>query len=129
MLAQAVHAQGQLEEAEKLCRVSERGASADDIVTQVIWRGVQAQVLAARGSARAAEDLARDAVGMIARTDLLTHHGDALLDLAEVLRLCDRPEDSYQAAQAALLLYAGKGNVVAVSRVRSRFVTTTDGGR
>jgi DNA-binding SARP family transcriptional activator len=129
MLAQAVHAQGQLEEAEKLCEVSERGASADDIVTQVIWRGVQAQILAARGSPAVAEQLAREAVGLIARTDLLTHHGDALLDLAEVLRLCDRPQDSYQAARAALLPYARKGNVVAVRRVRSRFGTTTDGGR
>jgi ATP/maltotriose-dependent transcriptional regulator MalT len=129
MLAQAVHAQGQLEEAEKLCEVAERGASADDIVTHVIWRGVLAQILAARGSPAAAEQLAREAVGLIARTDLLTHHGDALLDLAEVLALCGRPQDSYQAAQAALLPYARKGNVVAVRRVRSRFGTTTDGGR
>jgi tetratricopeptide (TPR) repeat protein len=121
MLAQALHAQGRLEEAEELCRTSERCASADDIVTQVIWRGVQAQILAARGSPTAAEALAREAVGLIARTDLLTHHGDALLDLAEVLALCDRPQDSYQAAQAALLPYERKGNVVAVRRVRTRF--------
>ncbi|MDX6720765.1 MAG: hypothetical protein QOJ63_3019, partial [Solirubrobacteraceae bacterium] len=129
MLAQAVHAQGRLEEAEELCQVSERDAPDDDIVTQVIWRGVQAQILAQRGSRPAAERLAREAVTLIARTDFLTHHGDALLDLAEVLRLCGRPEDSYQAAREALSLYERKGNAVAAERVRSRFATTTEGDR
>jgi DNA-binding SARP family transcriptional activator len=120
MLAQAVHARGDLEEAEQLCLVSRRGAPADDILTQVIWRGVQARILAQRGSFAAAERLAREAVGLIVRTDFLTHHGDALLDLAEVLRLGDRAEDSYQAARAALSLYERKGNIVAAARVRSR---------
>lgn len=121
MLAQAVHARGDLEEAEELCRVSRRGAPADDIITQVIWRGVAARILAQRGSLAAAERLAREAVELIVRTDFLTHHGDALLDVAEVLRLCDRPQDSYQAARAALSLYERKGNVVAAQGARSRF--------
>jgi ATP/maltotriose-dependent transcriptional regulator MalT len=129
MLAQAVYAQGRIEEAEELCRVSRRGAPEDDIFTQVIVRRVQAKVLAVRGDAGAAEALARAAVALVAGTDFLAHHGDTLLDLAEVLRLCDRPDDSYQAAQAALSLYAQKGNVVAAQRVRSRSATTNQGER
>jgi len=127
MLAQAVYAQGRADEAQELCDVSRRGAPADDILTQVIWQGVQAQILAARGSAGEAERLARATVASIARTDWLTHHGDALLDLAEVLRLAGRPQDAYHAAQDALSLYAQKGNATACGRVRSRFATTTQG--
>ena len=63
------------------------GAGAhDDIVTQVIWRGVQAKILAHHGRPEEAETLARNAVALVAPTDLLSHHGDAMLDLAEVLR-------------------------------------------
>jgi DNA-binding SARP family transcriptional activator len=129
MLAQAVHARGDLEEAEQLCLVSRRGAPEDDILTQVIWRGVQARILAQRASLAAAERLAREAVALIARTDFLTHHGDALLDLAEVLRLADRPEDSYQAARAALSLYERKGNIVAAERAITMLKTKPEGGR
>ena len=121
MLAQAVLVQDRLDEAEQLAQVSKRGAPPDDIVTQVIWRGVQARILAARGHARAAAKLAEEAVALIARTDLVTHHGDALADLAEVLRLGDRADDAYQAAREALCLYEHKGNVAAARRLRKRF--------
>ena len=70
-------------------RPPSRGA-ADDTVTQVIWRGVRAKVLAREGSCEQAEALAREAVALIEPTDLLSHHGDAMLDLAEVLRTCSR---------------------------------------
>ena len=86
MLAQAVFAQGQLEEAEQLCRMAASAGAADDIVTQVIWRGVAAKTLAHTGRFDEAERLARDGVKLVAPTDLLSHHGDAMLDLAEVLR-------------------------------------------
>lgn len=121
MLAQAVLVQDRLDEAEQLAQVSKRGAPPDDIVTQVIWRGVQARILAARGHAQAAAELAEEAVALIARTDLVTHHGDALADLAEVLRLGGRAEDAYQAVREALCLYDDKGNAVAARRLRKRF--------
>ena len=37
-----------------------------------------------------------------------------------MLRHSGRPQDSYQAAQAAFSLYAHKGNVIAAERVRAR---------
>ena len=85
MLAQAVYAQGQLAEAEQLSLMAADAGAAEDLVTQVIWRGVEAKVLARRGRPKQAESLAREAVALVAPTDLLSHHGDAMLDLAAVL--------------------------------------------
>ena len=56
MLAQAVYAQGQIDEAEQLCRMAAGAGAPDDIVTQVIWRGVTARILAGRGQAEEAEE-------------------------------------------------------------------------
>jgi tetratricopeptide (TPR) repeat protein len=116
MLAQAVYAQGRLSEAGELCRTTAASAAADDIVTQVIWRSVEAKVLARRGACEAAEALARAAVALVEPTDLLSHHADALVDLAEVLRACARPEEAEAARHAGLALYERKGNLAAIAR-------------
>ena len=119
MLAQAVYAQGRLDEAADACRLAAEAAATDDIVTQVIWRGVQAKVLVRRGSADGALALAHEAVRLIAATDLLSHHGDALLDLADVLRACGRVDEGRQAAREALALYERKGNVAGARQARA----------
>ena len=119
MLAQAVFAQGQLEEAEQLCRTAAGAGAHDDIVTQVIWRGVQAKILAHQGRIEEAETLARGAVALVAPTDLLSHHGDAMLDLAEVLRAIHPLTSITASVQAALSLYEKKGNVIGAARARS----------
>jgi hypothetical protein len=85
----------------------------------VIWRGVAATALARQRRAAEAEALAREAVALVERTDLLSHHGDAMLDLAEVLRMCDRAADAEQATRAGIALYERKGNVAAAARARS----------
>ena len=67
-----VYEQGRVEEAEALCESSERCAAAEDLVTQVMWRGVRARVLARRGARPEAEALAREAVALVEPTDSLT---------------------------------------------------------
>jgi DNA-binding SARP family transcriptional activator/tetratricopeptide (TPR) repeat protein len=127
MLAQAVFAQGRPEEAEGLCDVAARTTPSDDVITHVVWRGVRAKLLAARGEAAAAQALAGEAVAAVERTDLLMHHGDALLDLAEVYRLGGRMADAGDAARAAELLCERKGNVVGARRARSMLAERTGG--
>ena len=119
MLADAVYAQGRLSEAAELCRLADRRAAAGDAMTQAIWRGVQAKILAHAGRCDEAEALARDAVARVEPTDLLTNRGDAMLDLADVLRICERDEESQRAAHGALRLYELKGNAAAAVRARS----------
>ena len=54
------------------------GAGApDDIVTQVIWRGVTARILAGRGQAgEEAEELAAHAVALVAPTNSPSYRGE-----------------------------------------------------
>jgi hypothetical protein len=91
----------------------------DDIATQAIWRNVEAKILAHDGRGEEAERLARAAVELMEPTDLLSDHGDAMLDLAEVLRTSCRTDESARAVQAALSLYETKGNVVGALRART----------
>ncbi len=123
MLAQAIYAQERYREAERFCSVSERTAAAEDLLTQVIMRGVRAKILARQDRIGEAEVLAHEALRLIAQTDLLTPHGDALLDLAEVLRLGERPADADAAVQEAIELYERKGNLVSAAHARSLVAT------
>ena len=120
MLAQAVYQQDRLEEAEAFCDVSRDAAAGDDLSAQVLWRVVRAKILARENRHEEAEALAREAVELVAKTDCLTYHGDALLDLAEVLQLGGRPDEAEEAVRGALDLYEEKGNLVSAERARSR---------
>ncbi len=119
MLAQAIYAQGRSAEAGKLCAATARATADDDVFTQVIWRAIQAKVLARRRRCADAEALARSAIERAAATDLLWLHGDGMLDLAEVLAMCSQPDASGEALRAGLALYESKGNIVAAARARA----------
>ena len=119
MLAQVVYARGQRREAADLCEAAAAAAANDDILTQVIWRSVQAKILAHDARCDEALSLAHEAIELVAPTDLLSHHGDGMLDLAEVLRTCGSSKDEcVRAAEAGLRLYESKGNVVSAARAR-----------
>ena len=109
MLAQAVYEQDRVDEAAELCELVQRTAPREDLVTQVVWRGVQGKVLARREQFEDGESLAREAVALVEQTDLLTHHGDALLDLATVLRLAGRTADAEAAFEAGCCVAPAQG--------------------
>ena len=119
-LAHALYAQGKDDEAERFSRESEQAASPDDVVSQVLWRTALAKILARRGELEPAEALAREAVRFGEPTDLVGTRADALSDLAEVLALGGRPEESLAALGQASELYERKGNVTALARARAR---------
>jgi DNA-binding SARP family transcriptional activator len=118
MLAQALQAQGRLQDADAFCLVSERTAAAEDLPTQVKWRGVRAKLLGWEGRAGEAAALAREAVRLAAPTDMLTMRADALLDLAEILRLSGPSAEADAAARQALALYERKEDRVSAARAR-----------
>ena len=120
MLAQAVYAQGRHEEAAELCRVSEECAAEEDVSAQVESRAVRAKLIAAEGRLEEAEALAAEAVRLAERTDFLTLHAGALMDLGEVLGEAGRSEEAGAAVEAALELYLRKGDVVSSERARAR---------
>jgi class 3 adenylate cyclase/tetratricopeptide (TPR) repeat protein len=118
-LAHALYAQGRYSEAEKWSQVSEREASRDDVASQLSWRTARAKVLAERGQFDAAERLVREGLALVAESDFLDMRGDALLDLATVLRLAGRSDEAADAAERALQLYELKGNVVSAAKARA----------
>ena len=60
--------------------------------------------------------LADEAVGVADLTDDLNLRADALVNLAESLRLADAPDQATDALQRAVQLYEQKGNVVGAAR-------------
>jgi len=120
LLARALSVQGADDEALELSKVSERVAGSDDASTNIQWRGVRATILARQGRIKTAERLARGAVELGSNSDFLNLHGDALLDLGEVLHLGQRQTEARAAVEQALRLFETKGNLVSSARTRVR---------
>jgi tetratricopeptide (TPR) repeat protein len=128
-LGQALYALDRLEEADAWAgRAAELGAS-DDVFTQMLWRQVRAKVLARRSEHAEAERLAREAVALGEKTDMIDAQGDAYADLAEVLLLAGKADEAAAALEHALARYERKGNLVSAQRVRTRLAALQDAAR
>jgi tetratricopeptide (TPR) repeat protein len=118
LLAHASYALDDDGEAERAARSCELLAAADDVVSQILWRTARAKVRARAGAFEEAEALAREAVAIAERIDFLSTQGDALLDLAEVLRLAGRKAEALIAVDEAAERYERKGNLASLERAR-----------
>ena len=118
-LADALYAQGRYEEAERYTRISEEAAARDDYYSQILWRSVRAKAFAREGRLDEGEQLAREAVTLAEATDDIDFHGDALMALAEVFCLAERPGEAVPVIEEALRLYEQKGNVVSARKARA----------
>ena len=77
---------------------------------------MRAKLLAEEGRVDEAEELATEAVRLGERTDFLSIHGAALLDLGMVLRHSGKAEEADAALVQALELFHRKGDVVSAAR-------------
>jgi class 3 adenylate cyclase/tetratricopeptide (TPR) repeat protein len=119
-LGQALYALDRLEDADAWAgRAAELGAN-DDALTQMLWRQLRAKLLARRGEPAEAERLAREAVAIGEKTDMLDAQGDVYGDLAEVLSLAGRPKEAAAALKQAVERYERKGNIVSTQRAQAR---------
>ncbi|MFL6033777.1 MAG: BTAD domain-containing putative transcriptional regulator [Gaiellaceae bacterium] len=119
-LSQALFAQGRADEALRFTHISEDLALDDDLLTQVVWRGVRSRILLGQGRFDEAEELAREAVTLSEATDFLNTQAGALLDLAQICHDTGRLDESNDAAAEALRLFEQKGNGVAARKVRAQ---------
>jgi tetratricopeptide (TPR) repeat protein len=118
-LADALYAQARYEEAESWLELAEKSAPRDDVNAQYSWRRVKAKLLARTGSPGRGEELAVQATRLAGETDALNDYAVVLLDLAEVLRLADRPDEAAGYVEQAMDLFERKGNVVSTIAARS----------
>jgi class 3 adenylate cyclase/ketosteroid isomerase-like protein len=119
LLGRALLAQGRVDEAEAMSRESEALAG-DSFKAAIAWRGVRAEVLAARGEHASAIVLARAAVGIAAATDDLLDHADARQSLAVALRASGRRAEADAEERRAIELWETKGATLLVERARAR---------
>jgi hypothetical protein len=122
MSAQLGHALYELGRDEEAYAAAERGrelGAEDDLATHIYWRRVEAKVLARRGEAERAQELAHEAVAFAGSTDMVDTEGDALRDLAAVLTLVGRPDGAASVLQAAEKCYEQKGNLLMAGRTRA----------
>ena len=120
MLAEAVHTQGRYEEAATFCAVSQATADPGDLVTQIIWRGVRAKLLARQGvyawrrgtrpRGRPARSSHRSPLPSRRRTASTSPRSSGL---------AGKPDEADAAVRAGIELYARKGNIVQAERARA----------
>ena len=112
---------GRYDEAEQCSRLSEELGADDDVNAQMLWRQARARALAHRGEDAQAPRLARQALALAEQTDDLNGHGDALMDLAEVLELAGEGRDVATASlRRAQAIYLRKGNLAMAGRAQAR---------
>jgi len=116
ILAEAVCAQGRVDEAEGLTHVSQEHAGAEDVYTQVLWRSVRSKCLAQQGRRAEALQLARELADLIASTDSLDLRWHAQMSRAEVLGLAGLTAAAERALQDAIRYAEDKENRVAAQR-------------
>jgi len=110
MLGRLAREQGRDAEALALTERAEAAAAGDDVLTQALWRAVRAPVLARSGQIEPAERLARDAIALLRDVEAPGFLGDALVDLATVLRIAGKTCEARQAVDEALALLRAKGD-------------------
>jgi DNA-binding SARP family transcriptional activator len=118
-LTQALYAQHRLAEARVVATRAEESAPRDDVAAQFAWRAVSAKLLAREDAFEKAEPLVLEALSLVDSTDSPCQRADVRLDLAEVKRLAEKPEEAAQAVEGAIGLYGQKGDVPSSLRARA----------
>jgi len=124
-LAHVLWILGRHDESDHFASIAEEFADADDVDSQVVWRTIRAKLLAERGRADEAVEMAASAVAKSAETDDIDQQADTYRDLAEVYALIGDEQAEGPAVQQALQRYERKGDVVQTARMRARLVNAS----
>jgi len=108
LLAEAVHRQGRVAEAERLAAASEESAGAEDAYSHALVQSVRAKVLAGRGDTDGALRHGRRAVALADTTDFVHLRVHARLAEAEALRAAGA--DPRPRVEEAIALAEAKGS-------------------
>jgi class 3 adenylate cyclase/tetratricopeptide (TPR) repeat protein len=116
------------DEAWVLAEAGRKAAIADDVVSQMYWRSIEALVLARRGEHVRAMQLSDQALALAEPIENVSGRGDVLLDRAHTLLIAGRRDEAAAAAQRALEAYSAKENRSAARRARRLIEQAPNGG-
>jgi ATP/maltotriose-dependent transcriptional regulator MalT len=119
VLAEAVYAQGRLDEAYQLTQQAEAISPVRDPDAQTKWRAVRAKVLARRGQFAAARQLVDEAAAIAAPSCSTVLQAYALEAHAEVSRLAGAPEEAADRLRQALHMYEERRASALAGRTRA----------
>jgi hypothetical protein len=122
LLAEALAAQGRDDEALEATVLSERAAAPDDVHAEIAWRTTRATLLARRGEAGQAEELAREAVAIAATTDCPLFQAAGFEALEAARRASGEAVEADRARALAIEAYRAKGAVVLAERAAARVI-------
>jgi predicted ATPase len=108
LLAEAVYAQGRLDQALRLTEEAEECAGPDDFDAQARWRAIRAKVLARRGQYRVAARLAEEAVALVPVAYGDSELAEFLVAQSEVSRLAGALEQAEASLRRALRIYESR---------------------
>jgi tetratricopeptide (TPR) repeat protein len=119
VLAAALYEQGRDDESGQYVQVCRDTAAAEDYISQVLWRAVEARLLARRGQLDESEQLAREAVGLLPEGQAGVWHPEAWSCLGETLALAGKRDEAVAALSKALQLHEQKGNIAGTATTRN----------
>jgi hypothetical protein len=105
LLADALYAQGRLQEVQQMTEHAQAAAPPGDIDAQARWRAAQAKVLARGGQFPAARTLLDEAAALVSSTSWAALQAEILMARAEVDRLAGEREQAEASLRAALHIY------------------------
>jgi DNA-binding SARP family transcriptional activator len=127
-LAVALYELDRFDDAAEWVRVARESAGDDDLDAVLARLPVEAKLHARRGRLVEAEETARQATDVVARTDSPNRRAAALLALADVRELCGVEGEPGQLRREALGLYIRKGNSAAAADLRAKHGEPQQGG-
>jgi len=119
LLAEALYRQGRYAESMAATLESEETTAADDLASQMAWRGVRAKLLAGQADLPGAILLAEEAIAFADKTDFVNMAADAHLDCAIVLQMAGDEIGAEAQAAIADTLLGSKTNTAARARVEA----------
>jgi tetratricopeptide (TPR) repeat protein len=126
-LAEALYAQGRLEEAQRMTEEAEALAGAGDVDAQARWRATRAKLLARHGQFPAARRLADEAVALVSPTSWAALKAQLLMGKAEVNRLAGANDRAVSSLRAALRIYEDRRALPLAEQARAALTSLAAG--
>lgn len=125
LLARVLLAQDRPEESFQYTRLAERASLGAPEAAQGEWRAIRARLDAHEGDVERSIAEISGVLDFLDGNAMPRDRADALVDLAEVLRVAGREDDERKALEEALTLYEGKGVVPVAESIKRRMGAAT----